>query len=77
MSASGFSGLRLSGILFDPDDEQNIYIGSIDWGVSSSVPLAELPETQDGKYPIFNYLMEDRCHLRYVDTANGGKFPVS
>ncbi|NOU67102.1 DUF1080 domain-containing protein [Paenibacillus sp. LMG 31461] len=58
-SSSGFSGLRASGFLFDPTDNQNIYIAAIDRGlVKSNVYGTE-------KYPMFQYLMEDRFEPRY------------
>ncbi|NQX63310.1 family 16 glycoside hydrolase [Paenibacillus qinlingensis] len=58
-SSSGFSGLRASGFLFDPNNNQNIYITAIDRGlVKSNVYGAE-------QYPMFQYLMDDRYEPRY------------
>ncbi|MDF2924509.1 MAG: hypothetical protein K0R57_3423 [Paenibacillaceae bacterium] len=64
-SSSGFSGVRANFFLFDPLDEQNIYISAYDRGISRSIPLAQLPGGQRGKFPIFNYLMDDRYAPRF------------
>lgn len=60
-SSSGYSGIRASAFLFDENNPQNIYIGSIDRGIVKSVEY--LPEDQ---FPIFNYLMDDRYNVRYA-----------
>lgn len=60
-SSSGFSGLRASGFLFDNNDNNNIYITAIDRGLVKSVDYGA-----GEKYPMFEYLMDDRYNPRYM-----------
>gem|GEM_PF-2718236 len=59
-SCSGFSGFRASNFLFDKSNDKNIVISFIDRGLVRSVDYGG-----SEKYPMFEYLMEDRYDPRY------------